>query len=248
MVDSLVLERNGKAYVTARAEIISDPAQLPREMASAMEGKKLNPQLVWVSGRYVQGEKVNRNGQFWTTDDLKSGEYTVQYTPLNVLHQWDRPVGTFVETKMVHREAADTSNELLPEIQALSVLWANIFPQVADRVKEAHAEGKLWYSMECVGEAKQCLTCDRTFEWSSATYCQHLQGSSTAPRRFVNPVFLGGALIFPPAEPGWVDADIEELAKATREYADRGLMIPQNLTERQRQSLLHLNMLSGTNL
>ncbi len=247
MSDSLVLERNGRAYFTARAEVVSDPSQLPRELASIMEGKKLNPELVWISGRYVQGEKLNRNGQFWSTDDLKAGEYSVQHTPLNVLHQWDKPVGTFVETKMVHREAADTTTELLPEIQALSVLWGNIFPQIADRVKEAHAEGKLWYSMECIGEAKQCLTCDKTFEWSAAEYCEHLEGSKTAPRRFINPMFLGGALIYPPTEPGWVDADIEELAKATREFADRNPQIPENLTDRQRESLLHLNMLSGTN-
>lgn len=246
MLDSLVLERNGKAYITARAEIVSDPGQLPRELASAMEGKKQNPQFVWVSGRYVQGEKINRNGQFWTTDDLKAGEYSVQYTPLNVLHDWERPVGTFVETKLVHREAADTANELLPEIQALSVLWGNLFPQVAERVKEAHEEGKLWYSMECLGDAKQCLTCERTFEWSAAEYCEHLEGSKTAPRRFINPVFLGGALIFPPTQPGWVDADIEELAKATREYADRSPEIPDGLTEQEVASLQHLNMLRSS--
>lgn len=239
MSDDFLFERNEKVYVNARAQIVSDPAELPREMASALEGKRLNPDFVWISGRYVQGDKANRNGQFWTSDDLKAGEYSIQYTPLNVMHEWQRPVGVFAETKLIHREAAN-EGELLPEIQALSLIWAANFPQVAEAARAAHRDGKLWYSMECVGEAKQCLTCDKTFEWAAAKFCEHLETSKTAPRRFINPVFQGGALIFPPAQPGWSEADIQEVAKAAMEYADRTPSLPAGLDEAERAALEHL--------
>lgn len=245
MADEQIFEQNGKVYITARAHIISDPKELPREMASAMEGKRLNPEFVWISGRYVQGEKLNRNGQFWSTDDLKAGEYSIAHTPLNVMHEWQRPVGTFVETKLVHREAASGEGELLPEIQALSLIWAANFPQVADAARAAHAVQKLWYSMECTGDAKQCLTCDRTFEWAAAKFCEHLEGSKVAPRRFVNPVFHGGALIFPPGEPGWTNADIEEVARAAHEYADRAPQLPDGLSTDERAALIHLHKLKS---
>jgi hypothetical protein len=219
-MNGFVTERNGKAYVTARAQIVSDPEELAREYAFAMSEEKLNPAFLWISGRYVQGEKANRNGQFWTTSDLKNSEYSIKYTPLNVLHE-SEAVGVFVETKLVHREAAAGESELLPEIQALSALWAHNYPQIADAARAAHEKGQLWYSMECVGEAKQCLTCNRTFEWSAATFCEHMESSATSPRRLINPLFQGGALIFPPTKPGWDEAEIEEVANATNEYADR---------------------------
>lgn len=251
MSEAFVFERNNKVYLNAVARIISDPEDLPRELAFALKGKRLNPAFVWVSGRYVQGEQMNTNGQFWTTDDLKAGEYSIQYTPLNVLHEWQYPIGTFVETKLVHREAA-AEGELLPEIQALSLIWASNFPQVADAARDAHDKGKLWYSMECTGEAKQCLTCNNTYEWAAARFCAHLEGSKTAPRRFINPVFHGGALIFPPVEPGWADADIEEVAKAAREYADRSPVaysqLPGGLSDNERIALEHLYKLRSTQL
>lgn len=218
-------------YLTAQARIVEQPSELPREMASAFPQEKLNPSFVWIAGRYVQGEQANRNGHFWTTDDLKTGESTIKHTPLNVLHKFDRPVGTFVETKVVHRAGEPDENGKrtsayreggLPEIQALSVVWGANFPQVAAAVKTAHDAGKLWYSMECVAEKVQCLECERSFAWTMdySHACDHLASNKRQPRRFINPTFLGGGLIFPPAEPGWSDADVTEVAeKLTEEYA-----------------------------
>lgn len=251
MDEAFVFEQNNKVYLNARAHLISDPSELPRELAFSLDGKRLNPQFVWISGRYVQGEKMNSNGQFWSTEDLKAGEYSIQHTPLNVLHEWQYPIGTFVETKLVHREGA-SKDELLPEIQALSLIWAGNFPDVAQAARDAHAQGKLWYSMECTGDAKQCLTCNNTYEWAAAKYCTHMEQSKTAPRRFINPVFHGGALIFPPAKPGWTEADIEEVAKAAREYADRDPVttpgLPEGLSDQERDALEHLYSLRSTHV
>lgn len=233
------LDINGKTYVNARASIISDPQEMPRELAFSLKGQRLNPNFMWISGRYVQGDKANENGQFWTSEDLKENEYSIRYTPLNVLHEYDKPVGVFVETKLVHRED-ENAEALNPEIQALSLLWAANFPAVAEAARAAHAKGKLWYSMECTGEAKQCLTCDEKFEWAASKYCSHLEASVRAPRRLINPTFHGGALIFPPSSPGWSEADVQEVAKATQEFADRTPGEQGSKDELKVQSLLHL--------
>lgn len=209
-------------YLTAQARIVEQPSDMPREMAAAFPTEKTNPSFVWIAGRYVQGEKPNKNGHFWTTDDLKAGEATIKFTPLNVLHQIDRPVGTFVETKVVARAEAD-DNPGLPEIQALSIVWGANFPEVAAAVKTAHDAGQLWYSMECMAEEVQCLECDRTFAWTTdfSQACAHLSTDRKQPRRFINPTFLGGGLIFPPTTPGWPDADITEVAaRLTAQYAE----------------------------
>lgn len=215
---------NDKLYITAEATIVDTPDQLPREMAAAMDGKT-NASFVWIAGRYVQAEQLNENGQFWSSEDLEVGQASVRYTPMNVLHRYDRPVGVLIETKMVHREREGAGKgALLPELQVLGALWGANFPELATKVREAHAAKRLWWSMECVAESKQCLTCDESFPWAASVHdvCSHLAENKNAPRRFVNPTFLGGALVFPPARPGWKDADISEVAmELTREYAER---------------------------
>jgi hypothetical protein len=215
--DAILTEIGDKFYATARAYIVHEPEELPRELASDWSSQRLNDSFLWIAGRYVQGNKANKNGHYWTYDDLQVGEASIKFTPMNVLHQWDRPVGTFVETKIVHREQAG-ENDLLPEIQALGVLWAANFPDVAKAAHEAHDADALWYSMECVAENMQCMTCERIFPYRAAAHevCEHLAKRESA-RRFINPVFLGGALIFPPEKPAWGDADVTDVAKTLTE-------------------------------
>lgn len=222
-MDSMIQEIDGKIYATAQAYVVEGPEQLPREMAAEFKREEMNPSFIWIAGRYVQANEQNRNGQYWTFDDIQKGERSIQYTPLNALHRYDRPVGVIVQTKIVQREAAGESR-LLPEVQALSVMWGANFPELAALVRAAHASKKLWYSMECVAESRQCLTCEEIYPWAAASHevCEHLGTNKSAPRRFINPTFLGGALIFPPESPGWADADISEVArKLTHEYAAR---------------------------
>lgn len=225
-MDPFLLNINDRLYATAEAYIVERPDQLPRELASEYDRSEMNPSFTWIAGRYVQANNLNRNGQFWTYDDLQRGEASIRYTPMNALHQYDKPIGTIVETKIVHREDREASSErLLPEIQALGVMWSANFPELANLVKQAHAEKQLWWSMECVAESKQCLTCDQIYPYRAQAHevCEHLAQSALAPRRFINPTFLGGALIFAPEKPGWADADVTEVAmKLTAEYANRG--------------------------
>lgn len=215
----LLLERNERMYMTARAEIVEGPSELPTEVASSIRDDTLNPSFLWVAGRYVQANQTNLNGQTWTLDDLRYGERSIRYTPINVLHDSSRAVGVYAESKIVYREGADDI-ALLPEIQALGVIWEANFPEVANMIRVAHAQNTLWYSMECVPEKKQCLSCEKVFEYAVQETCEHLS-DPRAPRRLINPTFLGGALIFPPVKPGWPDADITEVAEnLTLEFAE----------------------------
>lgn len=220
--DAMFTEIDDKLYATARAYIVEEPEDLPRELASEWSSKKLNESFLWIAGRYVQANKPNKNNHFWTYDDLQRGEASIRYTPMNVLHKWDRPVGVFVETKIVHREQA-SEEALLPEIQALGVLWTANFPEVAQAARDAHAANELWYSMECVAEKMQCMDCENIYPYRAAAHetCEHL-AQRTAARRFINPTFVGGALIFPPEKPAWPDAEVIDVAKVlTEEYAHR---------------------------
>ncbi|RLE11206.1 MAG: hypothetical protein DRJ28_11080 [Actinobacteria bacterium] len=217
---------NDNLYMSARAYIVNTAEQLPRAMASEWKEQKMNESFLWIAGRYVQANQANKNNDYWSYDDIVIGESSIKYTPLNVLHKWDRPVGTFVETKIVHRQNASDEAEVLPEVQALAVLWTANFPNVARAAKDAHDAGRLWYSMECTAETTQCMACERTFSFRAAAneLCEHLT-DRTAARRWINPTFLGGALIFPPSNPGWKDADITSVAAdLTRQYANRDRM------------------------
>lgn len=210
----MVQVKDDKFYLKGRAYVVTSPEEFPRQLASSFEHVDLNPSFLWVAGRYVQGEKANKNGQFWAREDLESGEHTIKHVPLNIDHDIEKPVGVFVETKLIDRDVADTK---LPEIQALACVWAANFPETASRVKAAHQTKQLWFSMECVGEKKQCLTCNNEYPYFAQAHevCEHLATSPKAPRRFINPIFLGGALIMPPSNPAWPDADITELAALT---------------------------------
>lgn len=213
-----------KFYATAQAYIVEGPEDLvDREMASEFKMDRENRSFVWVAGRYVQANNPNKNGHFWTFDDLKKGEASIKHTPVNALHEWNKPIGTVVQTKIVDRQAASNA-ETYPEIQALSVVWGANFPEAAVEIKKAHKENSLFYSMECVAEATQCLTCERTFAFfaQGSEVCEHLATNPNQPRRFINPTFLGAALIFPPERPAWPDAEISEVASLlTQEYAAR---------------------------
>lgn len=145
-----------KLYATAPAYIVDSVDQLPREMASDLDRGDLNSQFIWIAGRYVQANQANKNGHLWTFDDLQKGEASIRYTPLNVLHKYDRPVGTIVQTKVVQREEAGT-NRILPEIQALSVFWNFNFPDLGKLIRAAHESQNLWY---CVDSETEAMTAD----------------------------------------------------------------------------------------
>lgn len=203
--------------------VITGPATTER---AAMWGNvpNPNPHLMWMQGRYVGGERVNRNGAFWASSDLEFGRPTVAHGPLNWLHEERHIIGTIADAqyqpstdRTLVDQAAETTD---PHITALAAIWSWICPQEASVVQMASDAGVLAYSMECIAQSIQCVGddgCGQTFPYMQVAAagggCDHLQQRAGA-RRLVNPTFLGGAVIVPPARPGWADADASVMKEA----------------------------------
>lgn len=122
--------------------------------------------------------------------------------------------------------AALSDAGLNPYIEALGVFWRHYFPEEYDLVEHAHAEGRLFYSMECIPAEMQCVGdggCGETFEYAgrvSDTYCDHLN-KNLSDKYLIDPHFTAGAILVPPISPGWARADIHSLIAGHAQLAER---------------------------
>lgn len=162
-----------------------------------------------LKGRLVGADKPNRNGAFWTQGDLQFGLPTVANGPLNVGHKSNVVVGTLLSPKFV--EASDVG----PHIETSAMVWRWVRPDLSRAIEDFVEAGKAWLSMECVAQKVQCTGpngCGMTMGYSDALHktekaCEHVRERASY-RRMVNPMFLGAAVILPPVEPAWADADL----------------------------------------
>lgn len=167
-----------------------------------------------LSGKFVEAEKANRNGAFWSAGDLEFGVSSVAGGPLNWLHEERKVIGALTSARTVTREVAAESGAN-PHIVADAVMWRWLYPQETRVVERASEERKLWYSMECISPEVECAGdygCGTKVPYLDALRrteqaCVHMRERS-AVRRFVNPIFQGGAIIVPPVVPGWASADL----------------------------------------
>jgi hypothetical protein len=110
------------------------------------------------------------------------------------------------------------------KIEALSGLWAHIFPFESALVDQADEAGSLFYSMEVRGTHVHCAGpngCDKSFDYMAAEdHCSHIKERSSI-RHIVNPTFRGGALIIPPVKPGWASAHASVYEQAVRDEASK---------------------------
>lgn len=173
-----------------------------------------HPAYKWVVGNYVEADNANRNGQYWSLDDLRINHVSVRHAPMNVGHNYYKPIGTYVASEIVY----PTDNSSKAFIETAAVIWKARFPEIAGALTKAFAEGSLSQSMECVAESITCVgdeACGETFVYDgpfSRTYCDHIQSRKTN-RQFNNPLFMGGGLLLPPDKPGWSGADMTEMAE-----------------------------------
>jgi hypothetical protein len=217
MDSTLLLQHNGRYYLTAHAELVT-PDTIDMASWTADSLASMNPAFKWVAGRFVEADKPNLNKQYWSTSDLEFAHSTIRYTPMNMLHQIKNPVGVYTEAQFV--PASDTANA---HVTALGCLWAHRFPNEAALVEMANDAKQLFYSMECVGEKLHCKGgCEEEFPYFSRPedLCDHLQ-NRTSVRHIVNPTFTGGAIIIPPTRPAWPDAEVEQIAALTATYASK---------------------------
>lgn len=213
-VKAFVTEVDGHTLITARADVL-----VPAE--------KANAHFLRISGRFVGADTPNRNKAYWSSADLELGQHTVANGPLNWLHEARHVIGT-IDKASFHpaAESAADAGPVQPHIQAGAVIWKWIYPDEAYVVQAASEAGKLWYSMECISDTVQCIGdggCGA--EAAYLDYCKGINGTCehmiqrSGVRRFNNPTFLGGAIIVPPARPGWADADVQVQAAAIAEQA-----------------------------
>lgn len=93
----------GRVILTAPASHLTIASQLPDELVARWEKASAgNPHMTWLQGRFVEAEKANRNGAFWTTEDLQFGEMSVTHGPLNWLHEDKTVIGTIADNAMIH--------------------------------------------------------------------------------------------------------------------------------------------------
>lgn len=220
-MNTVWVEGNKGFYLGAQAFLIEDA----RECAWAERHIVANAAHAWVLGKYVEADRANSNRQYFSLDGLRLGQSTIAHAPMNLNHQARNVVGAFVATDMVHptEEQASAFN---PYIEALGVVWKAYFPAEFAKIQDAHANGQLFFSMECVPRHIACIGdggCGQKYEYAgrqSATYCDHLNGG-TSDKDLIEPHFTAGAILVPPAQPGWKNAEIHSLVARHAEAAER---------------------------
>lgn len=226
---AVMVEGKNSFFLADRAMILGAEK---RDMAWAEKYvKSTNKSLAYVLGRYAESDKANQNRQMWTLDGLRLGQPTIQHAPLNMIHDPRSVVGSFIATEMMYPVDADGAQEnkdaayeyQTPYIEALGVFWKYYFPQEYAMVEMAHASGNLFFSMEAISETLTCAGdkgCQKVFPYDgprSETYCACLN-DGPGFKQMDKPHFLAGALIIPPAKPGWIGAGIKELSALVNEH------------------------------
>lgn len=103
-MDTFVLETGGRLIFTNQARVVRAHNEVSVDLAAAtnFDVEKSNPFLKWIVGDFVEADNPNTNTQFWTKDDLALGEYSIKYSPLNMLHKQTTPVGFFLSTRTIN--------------------------------------------------------------------------------------------------------------------------------------------------
>lgn len=239
-VQTPTVERAFVTHAQSGRTIITAPlATLGREVAN------FNPGFVYLRGRFVEADNPNRNGAYWTTEDLELGQATVAGGPLNWLHDEFYIVGTLLNAEMVTGEAASNAG-VGNHIESTAAMWKFLFPGEAAVVERAALERRAYYSMECISREVQCLDtpgrpgCGESFtyaDYDAGRACAHLNSRSSI-RRFVDPLFLGGAIIVPPVEPGWAKAEVEVVRQAAAVTERAGLADDGALSRQQAEAMV----------
>lgn len=172
----------------------------------------------YIVGKFVEADKANNNKQFFKMGDLLMAQPTIAYAPLNLNHQ-SSPIGAFISSEMQYPK--DDENH--PYIEALAAMWKHYFPEQFAIVERAYAENCLYYSMEAIPRTLSTIGgSDDAAEYAyagrqSESYPAEINDRSCEAIVLNGPHFVGGALIVPPAKPGWSNADVKQISRFVRE-------------------------------
>jgi hypothetical protein len=174
-----------------------------------------NDAIGWIMANYIEADKPNANRHMWTFEDLLEAQHTIKYSPMNVLHNAKNIVGVWVDQNMIY-PVADAGGIEHPYIEVLGAFWLGLNPDLAQLVQKYYSEGSLFVSMECIAETITISADERqeTYAYKGPTHESYgdIQNIPGAISQLNKPTFIGGALIFPPANPGWRGANVTALA------------------------------------
>lgn len=207
-------QKTGHSYITGPVSILGAEEQALLERASDS-----NPGFMYLQGRFVEADRPNGNRAMWTSNDIALAQPTVAHGPLNWLHDERHIIGAITDSGLVAREAA--VDGIGTHIVAQAVIWRFIYQREAAAIQAASDAKQLWYSMECTSRDVTCsgdAGCGDTFPYPDfinklPSVCSHLRERSSIAV-FNEPTFLGGAVVLPPARPGWAQADAQVLRQA----------------------------------
>jgi hypothetical protein len=220
-------EGRNRIYFGAQATLL-DGDTFNREMASEWATKhiRLNPAHSWILGKFVEAEKANKNQQYFPLESLV-GNPTVINSPMNVNHNPNRIIGSFVANEVIYPTGEEADDQPTnPFMETLAVFWKYYFPGVYADTQKAANEGGIFYSMECIPRAVATVGgADDSVEYpyqgrQHPTYPTELNERSV-PMKLIDPHFVGGALVLPPENPAWSGADAKQVAKFMNDSWDQ---------------------------
>lgn len=201
------IDRYKPVITPARVVALDNTNRGVTVLSTRLEHASLDPRrhMTRIHGAYVQADKANSNGAFWSAGDLQFGTPSVAGGPINWLHEELKVLGAI--------ERASLQGD---SVRIDGVLWNWLYPKEVTELREYADAGTAWFSMECVSEQVECVGpegCGRIMSYRDAQLrtgeaCDHVK-ERASHRRFINPVFMGAAVIVPPTRPGWANAHLD---------------------------------------
>lgn len=202
-MEPLVFERDGHIYIVGPVAPITPGVDELAGFAFAQELAKAAPNehIMWLRGQYVEGDRANRNGQYWSSGELALKSLTPRFMPVTVMHDPRTAVGLIADTKLL---TPDADKVPLSRIDTALAIWSHRFPEIAEECNHNYAQGTLMQSMECTAPHYDCIECGQVFVKmpngaERANWCTHLNEAAETGipvRRLRDVTFTGTGLIF----------------------------------------------------
>ena len=208
-----------KFLLKGEAEIIDKPSfDLPVDDILKAVGEDAhvagNDDIIYMQQWLCHSEPyINSNGLQFTADDLKNSVSSGQFKPeagvmVDINHDFNMR-GYVIHGETVERDLPDVGK--VTGIRVTSVFLAWRFPEIAQKIKEDHENGRLRFSMACFAGVR-CPVCGAESSKKDGA-CDHIKSGES---HFIatTPKFVASSIITDPHEPADANAKAIEIAAA----------------------------------
>jgi hypothetical protein len=152
-----------------------------------------------VRGPLVRADQPNLNGALFLVSDLEFGMASLLGAPM-VLNHKSASYGWVSDVEIASQADLGTYLDVTGRV------WSTRFPELWASIEAGVGDGTAAFSMECYPAAIECgaAGCGLVIK-SMSSACSHI-ATRSAPRRQVEPTFVGASLVLAPERPGWSDA------------------------------------------